>query len=288
LRFFALYSLDLLAIQQEDEKMSKFKTLIKTTLTLIALCLTLAIAAPAMSEKGHHQKHDGMRQILSELSLTDTQKQDIRQISKQTREDRDLFSGDVKSLKKELRSLVQTTEWDQTAIKSAMTQRQALMQQKALQRATNKNQVWNLLTQTQQAEFVTLFDTLKAGHETRKGKRKGQRLERLDLTEEQLAAVKLIKAEAKSTGEETKAKLKAFKQTERSFVQSTRFNAETWNTLISEYQADFLAMAVLKAKSHHDIWNLLTTEQQAQSEENKSKKGKHGKKGKKRQKQESI
>jgi protein CpxP len=41
-----------------------------------------------------------MRQILSELSLTDTQKQDIRQISKQNREGRVLFSSDVNKIVK--------------------------------------------------------------------------------------------------------------------------------------------------------------------------------------------
>jgi Spy/CpxP family protein refolding chaperone len=60
--------------------MSTFKTFVKTTLTPIAICLTLAITAPAIANKGHHQQHDGMRHILSELSLTDTQKQDIRQL----------------------------------------------------------------------------------------------------------------------------------------------------------------------------------------------------------------
>jgi protein CpxP len=284
----------LLAIHQEDKKMSKLKTLLKTTLTPIALCLAIAIAAPAIAKKGHYQKHDGMRQILSELSLTDTQKQDIRQILKQTREDRDLFSSDVKSLKTELRSLVQSTEWDQTAVESAITQRQPLIQEKALQRATNKNQVWNLLTSAQQVEFVAHFNKLKAEQKIRKverqemkaegkrkGKHRGQKLERLDLTEEQLAAVKVIKAEAKSSGEETKAKLNSFKQAERSLVQSTDFNAEAWQTLSNVYKADFLAMAVLRAKTKHDIWNQLTPEQQTQAgERNKGKKGKHGKKSK--------
>jgi Spy/CpxP family protein refolding chaperone len=46
-----------------------------------------------------------MRPILSELSLTDTQKQDIRQISKQSREDRGLFSSDVTSIKEEAKKL---------------------------------------------------------------------------------------------------------------------------------------------------------------------------------------
>ena len=117
---------------------------------------------------------------LSELSLTNTQKQDIRQILKQTREDRGLFNTDEKSLRTDLRSLVHSSEWDQAAIESAITQRQALMQEKALQRASNKHQVWNLLTETQQAEFVAQLESRKTkGEKTRsKGKREHKKLKR--------------------------------------------------------------------------------------------------------------
>ena len=271
--------------------MSKLKTLIKTTLTPIALCLTLAIAAPAMAKKDHHQKHDGMRQILSELSLTATQKQDIRQVIKQTREDRELIKTDNDSLRTDLRNLIQSTEWDQTAVESALTQNQAVMQDKALQRATNKNQIWNLLTETQQAEFVALLDTRKAEREEKKGKgkRKDKMLKRLDLTEEQLTAVEVIKTAAKASAEETKAKLKTFRQAEQALIQSSHFNAEAWQSLSNEHQADFLAMAVLKAQTKHDIWSLLTTEQQAKAgEKMQGKKNKHGKKGKKHQHQETV
>jgi Spy/CpxP family protein refolding chaperone len=277
-------------VHKEDKKMSKLKTLIKTTLTPIALCLTLAIAAPAMAKKGQHQKHDGMRQILSELSLTATQKQDIRQVLKQSREDRELIKTDD-SVRTDLRSLIQSTEWDQTAVESALIQNQAVMQDKALQRATNKNQIWNLLTETQQAEFVALLDTRKAEREEKKGKgkRKDKMLKRLDLTEEQLTAVEVIKTAAKASGEETKAKLKTFRQAEQALVQNNNFNAEAWLTLNNKYQADFLAMAVLKAQTKHDVWSLLTTEQQAKAvEKMQGKKNKHGKKGKKRQQQETV
>jgi len=260
-------------INQEDENMTTFKTLLKTTLTPIALCLTLAIATPVMAKKGHHQKHDDMRQILSELSLTDTQKQDIRQILKQTREDIGLFRSDAKSFNTELRSLVQSSEWDQAAVEGVITQRQALMQEKALQRATNKHQVWNLLTAAQQAEFVEQSETRKAERDemrtegNRKGKSRVQKLESLDLTEEQLSAVKAIRTAAKENGEEIGAKLKNFKQAERSLIQSADFNPEAWLVLNTEYQADFMALALLKSKSKFDIWKLLTPEQQAEAQQ---------------------
>jgi protein CpxP len=263
--------------------MSTFKRLIKTTLTPIAICLTLAIGLPVMAKKSHHHRHDGMRQILSELSITDTQKQDIRQILKQAREDRDLFTSDVKSLRTEIRDLVQSTEWDPAAVETAISQRQTLFQEKALQRANNKNQVWNLLTDTQQAEFFVLSNRLKDERkelfDDGKGKWKENKIKRLNLNETQLADVQSIKTKVKASGKEMKVKLKTYKQAERILVHSSHFNAEAWRILNNEYQADFLAMAVLKAKIKYDIWNLLTPEQQTQAgERNKGKKRKHGEK----------
>jgi protein CpxP len=275
--------------------MSKFKTLIKTTLTPIALCLTLAITLPVMAKNGHHHRHNGMRLILSELPLTAAQNQDIKQIIRQTRAGRDLFSTDIKILKTELRDLVQSTEWDPAAVENAISLRQTLIQEKALQRANNKNQVWNLLTDPQQTEFFVLSNRLKAERKEMrddvrgKGEGKGNKLKRLNLTETQLADVQSIKTTAKADGKEMKVKLKTYKQAERILVHSSNFNAEAWRTLNNEYQADFLAMAVLKAKTKHDIWNLFTQEQQTQArEKNEGKKRKHGKKGKRHQQQEST
>jgi protein CpxP len=275
--------------------MSKFTTLVKTTLTPIALCLTLAIAVPAIAKKGHHQEHENMRKVLSELSLTDSQKQDIRQILKQTREDRGLFNTDAKSLRSVLGDLVQSTEWDQTAVESAITQHQVLRQEKALQRATNKNLVWNLLTETQQTELTVQLETRKAeGDEKHKeGKRKGKhnsyKLKRLDLTEAQQTAIEVIKDVSKASAKEIKMKLETYKQAERLLIHRTDFNPDVWQALSNEYQTDFLAMAVLQAKTKHDIWNQLTPEQQADAGEKMcSKKSKHRKKGKEHQNQKSV
>lgn len=276
--------------------MSKFTDVIKTAptpialspialtpiaLTPIALCLALAIAVPAIAKKGHHQKCDGMRQILSELSLTSTQKQDIRQIFKQSREDRNMFKTDDKALRTELHSIIESTEWDRTAVESAITQRQALMQEKALQRASNKHQVWRLLTEIQQTEFVPQLDSRKAKRKEKRAesKREHKKLKRLGFTEDQLAAVKAIKTAAKENGAKVKAKLKSYQQAERALIQSANFNPEAWESLNTEYQADFMVMAILKTKSKHDIWNLMTPEQQTATTErvDKHKRGKKGK-----------
>lgn len=275
--------------------MTTFKTLVKTTLTPIALCLSLAIAAPAMAEKGQHKKHDGKRQLLSGLSLTDTQKQDIRLVLKQSREDRSASRTDDKALRTELRSIIQSTEWDQAAVESAITQNQAQLQEKALIRASNKNQVWNLLTETQQGEFVAQMETRKAKHKemdsSEKGKGKGNkrkgsgnRLKHLHLSAAQLAAIETVKSESKASRAEIKASIKTYKQAERALIHSSDFNEQAWKTLNAQYQADFLSMAVLEFKTKNEIWNLLTTEQKAlASKEIKGKNRKQGKRAKRKQ-----
>jgi len=269
--------------------MTTFKTLSKTTLVPIALCLSVAVTTSAMAKKGQHQKHDGMRQILSELSLSDTQKQDIKLVLKQNREDRASTRTDDKSLRTQLRVIIQSTEWEQTAVESAITQHQAVLQAKALKRARNKNQVWNLLTDDQQIELVAQLETRKAklkeigSNDKRKGK--GDRLKRLDLSAEQLAAVKTIRSSVRANSAEIKTSLKEYKQAERALIHSSEFNEQTWKALNAEYQADFLSMAVLKVKTKNDIWNLLTSEQKTiAAKEVRGKLGKRGKKGKRKQK----
>lgn len=264
--------------------MTTIKRLIKTTLTPIAVCLSLAIAAPAMAEKGQHKKHDGKHRVFKGLSLTDTQKQDIRLVLKQSRADRSASITDDKALRTELRSIVQSTEWDQAAVESVISQHQAQFQEKALKRASNQHQVWNLLTESQQAELTAKLETRKdklkemGSGDRRKGKgdkrnRKGQgdRLKHMDLSAEQLAAVESIKSSSKASSADIKGSLKAYKQAERALIHSSDFNEQAWKALNAQYQADFMLMAVQGVKTKNEIWNVMTPEQQAKTLEQSEK-----------------
>ena len=78
----------------------------------------------------------------------------------------------------------------------------------------NQNQVWNLLTATQQSVSVTQLATHKAEREVIKGKRKGNKLKRLDLSEAQLTARQAFKTSAKANTQETRVKLKTYRKSE--------------------------------------------------------------------------
>ncbi|WP_299083749.1 Spy/CpxP family protein refolding chaperone [uncultured Paraglaciecola sp.] len=259
--------------------MSKIKVLFKTTLTPIALCVTLICSSPAVAKRSHHQMPAGMHHILSEVSLTDTQKQDVKQILKQTRDDNNLFKAEQKSLKLKLNQLVRTDQWDQQSVQNAIGQHQDLLQQKALQRAVIKNKIWNLLTAAQQSEFVAQAELRQTALRSKKNtlskdKPTGKRAKRLDFTEQQLTAIQKVKSSTKASAKDSKFKLKSYNAAERKLIQSSEFNIQAWSELHAEYQADFLTLAILKAKSRHDVWNLLTPEQQQKSKQSANKKRK--------------
>ncbi|MFT2092072.1 Spy/CpxP family protein refolding chaperone [Paraglaciecola sp. 2405UD69-4] len=271
---------------------------LKTLLTPIAVSLALVITTPAFANKDRGHQRDGMRHILSQLSLTDAQKQDIKEIRKQGRLDKEAYQEGGSSFFSELQPLIQATEWDQTQVEISLAQHQAAISEKMLHRAEQKNQVWNTLTEAQQAEFSALVTEKQAERDAKreesqdhkKGKKRGKaRMFRgLDLTDTQKADIKAVREQAKATEAALKDSLKEFKKSERALVNSTDFTAEKWQALSSQYQDDFLALAVSKAKVNHDVWNLLTVEQQQKMSEKieKMKSRKHH--GKKQKKQQTV
>ncbi|MEO9944219.1 Spy/CpxP family protein refolding chaperone [Paraglaciecola sp.] len=265
---------------------------LKTLLTPIALSLALVVAIPAIAKKDRDHNRDGMRQILSQLSLTDVQKQDIREIMKQSRQDGRVFKEDTSTFRSEIQTLIQSNEWDQSAIESALAQSQSVQTDKMLQRATQKNLVWNALTTEQQTKFASLVaennENLESKDSTTKGKHKCKygMFKKLALTDEQKAGIKTIREQARESDKNIRAKLKEFKKAERALITSSDFSSEDWLALSAEYQSDFVAMSVSKANVRHDVWNMLTAEQQQKVTERIEKmqdRKKHGKKHKKQQ-----
>jgi protein CpxP len=238
-----------------------------------------------------------MKRVFSQLSLSDVQKQDIKQIMQQARDEREVSSQDARNFKQELQALVRATDWNEEAVTSLLSDKQVQHTEASLARAQNKHAIWSLLTAEQQQEFDELIASRKSKAEKKasKGGKKGQKgqkgkkkkaAKRLGLDEGQKAEIAAIKAQAKESAVLLKENLKSFKQAERALVKSAEFSQDAWLSLQQQYQADLLAAAVLKSKTKHLMWNVLTAEQQAKAQKmkrhTKGKKG--GKKSQKKQK----
>ncbi len=267
------------------------------TITAIALCSSLVLSSYALAKPQHGEHMQKMKRMFSQLSVTDTQKQDIRQIMKQGFADSKVNMLDKKAFKAELGALVRSSTWDAEAVEALLVQGQTQFAPNKLSQAQNKHAVWNVLTPEQQAQLIQLKEERKAKQDAatdgpkkgKKNKKKGKKGGKLNLTDAQKESMAAIRNAAKTDAAAVKERLKAFKLAEKSLIQSPDFSAEAWTSLHSQYKNDFLAAALIKTKAKHDSWNVLTPEQQAKAAAKKAKEkkraAKKGSKGERKNKQ---
>jgi len=96
----------------------------------------------------------------------------------------------------------------------------------------------------------------------------------LELTEEQKTQMKAIRAEAKTQRSEFKESMSGFHQQVKALMQAETFDEQAFSVLQSQYQGNFQHMALIKAKTKHAMFQVLTSEQQEKMQEFKEKRGK--------------
>lgn len=228
----------------------------------LAVSISLIFASSSFAGPDHHPRKTELRQIMKKLDLSQTQAQDVRQLIKQGHKDQNVYRQDMHEIRSQLKNLLQGTAWDQQAIETVLLQRMDLNGQIAWQQANKKNQVWQLLTPQQQSEFVLLIK--QRNNKEHKHQKPFKFLVSLDLDVEQEVEIDKIRADFKTLTSGLKAKHKEFRQAQLALINSDRLAESDWQALEVKYQDDFLAMAIAKAQSRYNIWNVLNTAQQTQ------------------------
>jgi len=182
--------------------------------SLIALTLTLSLSALPVAY-AQAQSGQNAKRIFAGLELSETQKQDVKQIMRQTREDKSLFEEDDSLFKQELQAILNSPTWDAQAASTLITER---MNSKADARfiyANARHLAYNVLTAEQQTALKEKQDKRAANKTERasehknsnrnkskrdnkkRGYNKGlniKRLEkRLELSREQVIAIQQIR-----------------------------------------------------------------------------------------------
>ena len=262
---------------------------LKTLISPLALAFSLAISAPILAKAEHGRDHDKnqVRHMMAKLDLSKEQRQDVKQILQQSRADADLVAEDVKQAKTDLMSLIHAASWNETAVVTALQQNQQTKASLGLEKASAMHQIWLVLSDEQKTKFAKLAER-KAdgkrgnkdaktklqdktqGHEKSRGEGR-EHFKGLALTDEQKTAIKAIKQQAKAQNEQSKEQQKAYRQAERALIASTTFNDTAYQALQAEYQDEHLQHALVMAKTRHDIWNVLSAEQQAKALEKMAK-----------------
>ncbi|MBL4765393.1 MAG: Spy/CpxP family protein refolding chaperone [Colwellia sp.] len=101
------------------------------------------------------------------------------------------------------------------------------------------------------------------GHKHQGSKHKMKRMAKaLSLSEQQQVQIKAIKKQAKEQHKSLRASMAEFKIAEQKLLQRESFSEQEYSILHNTYQAVFAQVALIRAKTKHAVFNVLTAEQQ--------------------------
>lgn len=84
----------------------------------------------------------------------------------------------------------------------------------------------------------------------------------LSLSEQQQVQIVAIKAQAREQHNVLRDSMKKFKEEEKTLLQAQAFDEQAYTALHGAYQPVFVQMALIRAKTKHAVFNVLTTAQQ--------------------------
>ncbi len=242
----------------------------KKTLLLAPIVAALLCSASVIA---HPQEHP-VREVLKQLDLSVQQKQDVRALMQQTRQDGGIYKQDMQVISQQLNRLIHSDNFDLEQAKSLISQRQALQSQISYERAKNRHAIWSSLDQDQQKKLEQLIADKKTNkkqdrkHRGQRGERNPMRaLSQLDLNEQQTASIEQIINKQQQQNKQLMSQIKQVKQAEASVIHSDNFSQDAWQAISQQAQAFKLQLAMNNSQSRNQIWNLLDDSQQQKLEQ---------------------
>lgn len=237
--------------------------------TIIAIAAIAAITAFGI--QAHERSDFPMRAMFKKLDLSEQQKQDVRTIMQQSKEDRKIYQQDLRDIEQQLKSLIRSTSWEQDKVTALLERKQMIRSETDLASATKRNAVWNALDPDQQQKLIAMSEkgSERKGKKEKAGDKKDKRhspmkmFKRLDLSEEQSAKIKALFEQQKASMKAQRETIKGFRDQTMSIVRSADFDQSAWTAVNQEMSSAHLQMAADMAYVRHQIWNILDAEQQA-------------------------
>ncbi|MCJ8272867.1 MAG: Spy/CpxP family protein refolding chaperone [Psychrosphaera sp.] len=123
---------------------------------------------------GHGGKGHMMKRMFSKLDLTDEQQTSIEALRDQMHDSMEALRGEEgerKAFHEQMKSLVQSEEFDEDAFREMTAAKQVKKTEAAVIKATMKHGVWNVLTAEQQEQMTAMMETKRE----RRGGKRGER-----------------------------------------------------------------------------------------------------------------
>ena len=227
----------------------------------VASLLSVSAAAIHAKEKGHGGDH--VRMMMHSLSLSAQQKEDMKQIHKETKQDLSVYREEQKQARESMRLVMQSEVWDEAAVTAAIEQQMAINMQTKLIQAKGKNKLFNQLSSEQQAQFIANQTEKKGKNKKRRNTEKKMKrlVKALDLNAEQESKLTAMMQSNKEQALANKAEFASLKGQIANIIQAQEFDENAWLALHAQNKQQKLDLAVTKAKSRFDMLSVLSPEQ---------------------------
>jgi protein CpxP len=201
----------------------------------------------------------------------------------QNRATKNTYQPDQESTREAVRNLIQTDEWHEADISSALEAELHLQAQLMWLNIQTHHQIWLTLNEAQKAQILTELnitseDALgenahnelkQQNEERRQGKRERHQEQRqkkliaaLNLTDAQQALLVSQRAAEKADREAHKPVQQTLKAEFIGLVTAENLNESDWIALQAQTQTSRFEHAFTRAKNQYTFWNSLSSEQQ--------------------------
>jgi|TARA_R110002124_G_scaffold7573_5_gene43113 Spy/CpxP family protein refolding chaperone len=262
---------------------------LKSLFTPIAVSIAIILAQPSASAKPpEHKAQISLRHFLKQVDLTDSQRQDVRLLMQQNRATKDTYQPDQESTREVVRNLIQTDEWHETDISSALEAELHLQAQLMWLNIQTQHQIWLTLNEAQKAQILTELNITseeayienaldenahnelkqqneehrQGKHEMHQEQRQKKLIAALNLSDEQQALLVSQRAAEKADREAHKPAHQTLKAEFIGLITAENLGEPDWIALQAQTQTSQFEHAFTRAKNQYTFWNSLSSEQQ--------------------------
>ncbi|MEG3766304.1 Spy/CpxP family protein refolding chaperone [Alteromonas sp. 14N.309.X.WAT.G.H12] len=203
---------------------------------------------------------------LKSLSLSQSQRQSIRELLKSFREEHSPNSDEDKNAQNRPMDH-EPMDLSLKQITQRASERWQMMKARRIAMASLDHNIWSLLTDEQKQQYATPTNDKKSEFKDRRHERKENKdpqamiFDDLDLTEEQRTSITAILQVQQVNDESARETLGALQEEIDELVYSTKYTESALSALIDNYEDVFITDAAGRAQTHKKIMALLTDEQ---------------------------
>lgn len=241
----------------------------KLTLPLIIassiVLASVSVQADARDVRGERPHH--AKQLMREfkgLDLSQQQRQEIRQIVKDTRENNRVYEVSKKTRKSQMKTLMNMPAWDNDSAEAIVREQIEQQQPIRLNGAMARHQVYQLLTPEQKQKLSNKAKEVK--NKLSQGKRSdkvaGRLAKALELTDEQVTQFDALRKQTRENAMAFASTSKQHRESLRALVRADKFDSASYAKLQASFSDQLVEQRVKQLELRYRMKNLLSEEQQ--------------------------